>query len=298
MGPRHFDSMEAPGRSALLFSDDSAASDAALAAIEEVGLSCRILEGVETGHLALDGAFVDILVVEAGSTPPAHLSSLLLRLTAYAAETGTPVVASAPLDRIDLVAALLWPIGAQLLCQPSPEDRRAALEAALVSPVNAVLQDSAVARGRELEKLREDVERIARTVRTLTGDVGRSRDQASMSELEARDRAREVRQKIRARRLRDKFFDSKLFADPAWDILLDLYAAHLEGREVSVSSLCIAAATPPTTALRWIATMTDANMLTRRPDDRDKRRCMVSLSDAALDAIEQYFVAANALRYL
>jgi hypothetical protein len=40
-----------------------------------------------------------------------------------------------------------------------------------------------------------------------------------------------------------------LFADPGWDILLDLYAARQEGKQVSVSSLCIAAAVPPTTAL-------------------------------------------------
>src|SRR3546814_5849017 len=55
-----------------------------------------------------------------------------------------------------------------------------------------------------------------------------------------------VRALIRARRMRDQFFRSELFADPAWDMLLDLMAARLEHKRVSVSSLCIAAAVPVT----------------------------------------------------
>ena len=36
-----------------------------------------------------------------------------------------------------------------------------------------------------------------------------------------------VRAIIKQRRNRDRFFDAQLFADPAWDILLELYAAEL-----------------------------------------------------------------------
>ncbi len=57
---------------------------------------------------------------------------------------------------------------------------------------------------------------------------------------------------IRQRQLRARFFDGELFADPAWDMLLDLTAARVEARRVSVTSLCIASGVPPTTALRWI----------------------------------------------
>src|SRR3546814_5506642 len=49
--------------------------------------------------------------------------------------------------------------------------------------------------------------------------------------------AREIRDMLRLRRLRDRFFPGDLFADPAWDMLLDLMAAHLSGQRVSVSSL-------------------------------------------------------------
>lgn len=44
---------------------------------------------------------------------------------------------------------------------------------------------------------------------------------------------------IKFRRSRGLYFGTSLFADPAWDMLLDLFLAGEEGRRVSVSSLCI-----------------------------------------------------------
>lgn len=101
-----------------------------------------------------------------------------------------------------------------------------------------------------------------------------------------------LRDIIRKRRLRERFFGTELFADPAWDILLDLKAASLEGGQVSVSSLCIAASVPPTTALRWIATMTESGMLVRRQDPDDARRVFIELSDEAAAKLDDYFAAA------
>ena len=71
---------------------------------------------------------------------------------------------------------------------------------------------------------------------------------------------------IRARRLRARYFDEELFADPAWDMLLDLVQAEIDRLRVPVSSLWIAAAVPATTALRWIKTMTDSGLFVRRAD--------------------------------
>ena len=105
--------------------------------------------------------------------------------------------------------------------------------------------------------------------------------------------AKLVRNLIKFRRLRDGFFDAELFADPAWDILLDLMAARLEGRNVSVSSLCIAAAVPPTTALRWITAMTESGMLLRQQDPADARRVFIILSDEVTAKLNAYFAAAH-----
>ena len=68
----------------------------------------------------------------------------------------------------------------------------------------------------------------------------------------SKTRARLVRDYVSRRQMRSDLFPSAYFADPVWDMLLDLYAAHHENRLVSVSSLCIASGVPATTALRWI----------------------------------------------
>jgi DNA-binding MarR family transcriptional regulator len=106
-----------------------------------------------------------------------------------------------------------------------------------------------------------------------------------------RQRAKAVRRMLRQRRMREQYFPADLFADPAWDMLLDLYAARLERQPVSVSSLCIAAAVPATTALRWIKTMTDAGLFVRDADPHDGRRIFIALAEAAHDAMTQYFEA-------
>ena len=61
-------------------------------------------------------------------------------------------------------------------------------------------------------------------------------------------------------------------------MLLDLLQAEIAQHRVPVSSLCIAAAVPATTALRWIKTMTDAGLFKRRADPHDGRRVFVELS--------------------
>lgn len=97
-----------------------------------------------------------------------------------------------------------------------------------------------------------------------------------------------IKQIIRARRLRDEIFGAELFADPAWDILLDAFLAHLEQRRVSVSHLCDAASVPATTALRWLSTLEQQGYLTREPDRYDGRRTWIRLSEKGIEALENY----------
>ena len=99
-----------------------------------------------------------------------------------------------------------------------------------------------------------------------------------------------VRRIIRQRQLRARFFEGDLFADPAWDMLLDLTAARAEHTRVSVTSLCIASGVPPTTALRWIGQMTEAGLLDRVEDETDRRRAFVTLTEKASEAMARYFV--------
>ncbi len=102
-----------------------------------------------------------------------------------------------------------------------------------------------------------------------------------------------VRSIIRARRLREEYLGSDLFADPAWDLLLDLLAARLEGRSVSVSSLCVAAAVPATTALRWISLLEAKGVILRQSDQRDGRRVLLRISDEMAAKLTDFLAAAQ-----
>lgn len=105
-----------------------------------------------------------------------------------------------------------------------------------------------------------------------------------------------LRSLIRFRTKRAHLFQGDLFADPCWDILLDLMLNRLEGQRVSVSSLCIAARVPPTTALRRIDEMVRAGWLERVNDASDRRRVFIQLSEAAADRLEAYLHAIIATR--
>ena len=93
--------------------------------------------------------------------------------------------------------------------------------------------------------------------------------------------------------MRENYFPASLFADPAWDMLLDLMAARLEGTPVAVSSLCIASAVPATTALRWIRTLTDRGLLVRVADPRDGRRVFIDLSEQTARSLTAYLRSAR-----
>lgn len=89
------------------------------------------------------------------------------------------------------------------------------------------------------------------------------------------------------------FGDPDLFGEPAWDILLDLYIAHVEAKDVSVSSACIGSAAPPTTGLRWLGVLADHGLLKREHNPDDQRRVLVRLTERGLEAMDRYFALAS-----
>lgn len=93
---------------------------------------------------------------------------------------------------------------------------------------------------------------------------------------------------LKARRLREDSFGPGLFADPAWDILLDLYSADARGECVQISSLALAARVPHSTAIRWAKIMTGKGLIDRHKDPRDARRIHVRLSASARALMEEY----------
>lgn len=87
------------------------------------------------------------------------------------------------------------------------------------------------------------------------------------------------------RRSRDGVFDAEMFADPMWDLMLELYASAAEGEKVSVSRACTASRAPSSSALRYIKEMTSKGMVVRDECRTDARRVYVRLSDKARHAM-------------
>lgn len=99
-----------------------------------------------------------------------------------------------------------------------------------------------------------------------------------------------IRTVIRLRSLREEYI-GKLFADPVWDILLDLFAANLEGKRVSITSACQASGVPATTALRHIAALSREGIIMRVLDPDDKRRVFLELSQGTILKLHRYFAS-------
>jgi len=143
-----------------------------------------------------------------------------------------------------------------------------------------------------LLQLSEEVSRIAGSLAQLSLGAGLT-PRSPASESTASDPLvshETVTWLIRARRERARYLKSDLFCDPAWDILLDLLRAELAQQRVAVSSLCIAACVPATTALRYLKTMVERGMIIRRADQHDGRRVFVELSPEMSKALREYFV--------
>ncbi|UYY57033.1 winged helix DNA-binding protein [Sphingomonas sp. S2-65] len=126
-----------------------------------------------------------------------------------------------------------------------------------------------------VDSVLSDLEGVLTHYRQLESHAPTDSTQVSVVELASRI--------YDARRARDTCFSghSDLFGEPGWDILLDLFIAGERGRKVSVSSCCIAAAVPPTTALRWIGTLSERGLIEQTPDVKDSRRRFVALTPAA-----------------
>ncbi|MEO6113397.1 MAG: winged helix DNA-binding protein [Sphingomicrobium sp.] len=279
----------------LLAASSSQAIARAAASIEAAGfrIAAVPLEGA-IDRIAIQAA-ASAIWVEVDEDGGASLDRLLDRVDAEAGSGRFPAIVSVPLSLIDAVDARLQDRSVTLLIDPTDADRAAALALATARRgegvrLNDVASEASAIR---LRQLSDEVSRIATTLARLSTVPGAPSAERIDPGVLGGDKpnvsAELVRQVIRARRVRARFFDELLFADPAWDMLLDLLQAEIAQHRVPVSSLCIAAAVPPTTALRWIKTMTDAGLFLRRSDPHDGRRVFVELSPSASESIRRYF---------
>ena len=275
------------------------------------------LRSLLEGPIALLG---DVVVVDCVVTGSRGMDGMMLaglaRLDMRVARSGAKLIVATNLEGLDDVFAVLDQSNPQILVSPSRAER--------VIAVGRVMGEAGAARLREMgEEDRVALLRLSQQVEAIAHSLDRMGhapvSEAPLSQASAFSEFRRdyhapepaaqsasgtvrtghaplpdphaVRQIIANRQSRSRFFDPALFGDPAWDMLLDLTAAHSEGARVSVTSLCIAAAVPATTALRWITQMVESGIFIRVPDPADKRRAFIALSDKALAAMSGYFAS-------
>ncbi|MGC4252415.1 MAG: hypothetical protein QM605_13395 [Sphingobium sp.] len=133
------------------------------------------------------------------------------------------------------------------------------------------------------ETLETELTRLAGIVRYL-----QKTEDARLRALPGASLGQWARRLLKESDLRGGILETGMFADPAWHILLDLFAAEEEGRKISISSACIASRVPPTTALRWVKVMEEQGALVREYDPRDGRRVYVRLSPETRLQMEAY----------
>ncbi len=279
------------------------------------------LRALLEGPIALLG---DVVVVDCAVSGSRGIDAMMLaglaRLDMRVARSGAKLIVATNLEGLDDVFAVLDQSSPQILVSPSRAER--------VIAVGRVMGEAGAARLREmgeedrvaLLRLSQQVEAIAHSLDRLShapapvsilGEMKRdyhAPEPSAFGSFGAAPAApaslpgspssglplpdpHVVRQIIANRQARSRFFDPELFGDPAWDMLLDLTAAHGEGARVSVTSLCIAAGVPATTALRWLTQMVESGIFVRVPDPADKRRAFIALSDKAVAAMSGYFAS-------
>lgn len=306
--------------------------DAGLRAQVAADLGGAGFRSIDGGRIAvlLEGPIAmlgDVVVVDCPVTGSRGLDGMMLaglaRLDMRVARSGAKLIVATNLAALDDVFAVLDQSHPQILISPSRAER--------VIAVGRVMGEAGAARLREMgeedrvallrlsqqvEAIANSLDRLAKPDQIAMASFGESKRDYCAQALPANGPVltgfgvgatatqsdprpslpdpKMVRQIIANRHARARFFDPALFGDPAWDMLLDLTAAHGEGAQVSVTSLCIAAGVPATTALRWLTQMVESGIFIRVSDPADKRRAFIALSEKAIGAMSGYFAS---LRY-
>jgi DNA-binding MarR family transcriptional regulator len=288
-GDSYFDS--AP---VLIAGDTDAALQRAARTVEAAGARIGAVLPLDAAadRIALQASATAVWIELERDSGPA-MDRLLAQVNGDASDGRYSAVVAAPTSLVDLLFMQVGGAPIELVIDGDDSERAAALAIA-TSGIHRAQRLFDIASDQSAERLRQlsdEVSRIASTLARLSTEPGvPQRTPAVATDAEVPPvSADAVRSVIRARRLRGRFFEEDLFADPAWDMLLDLLQAEIAQLRVPVSSLCIAAAVPATTALRWLKTMTDKGIFVRRADPHDGRRVFVELSRDASDAMRRYF---------
>lgn len=129
---------------------------------------------------------------------------------------------------------------------------------------------------------------LARAMLAISEDGTRPFDSRSEDRRQPGKLAADLyRERVR----RADFFSGDLFGEPAWDILLDLFAAARASELRSIKAVCLASQVPEATALRYIETLLNHGLVERRPDRTDRRRKYLRLTPLGERKMRDYLAS-------
>lgn len=90
-----------------------------------------------------------------------------------------------------------------------------------------------------------------------------------------------------ARRSREAVFGPNLFSEPSWDALLELYAATLGTRRMTLGDLSRAINTPLSTSVRWVSVLEERGLVESETDHIVAGRVWVRLTEEGFSKIKR-----------
>jgi len=140
-----------------------------------------------------------------------------------------------------------------------------------------------------LLQLSQEITRVAASLAELSMGLAAPLEQGPDPLNEPEVATETISWLIKARRERTRFLPAEMFSEPAWDMLLELLAAELGRRRVSVSSLCTAAGIPARTGKRWLQYLEKHGLVVRQTAAHEADNEFVELSLSASNALRRYF---------
>lgn len=135
--------------------------------------------------------------------------------------------------------------------------------------------------GRELRRLNRMLRRIA------PSNPGTARGRQAID-------APLVRAILAARRQRERAMGLAI-GEAAWTLLLEAYAAHLEGRRIATTGLGASSGLSRSTAHRWVLWLVEQGLLVRRGDPRDERVGLIALTEECAARLRAYLASTLAV---
>lgn len=94
---------------------------------------------------------------------------------------------------------------------------------------------------------------------------------------------------IQLRGFRNKHFPHGIFGEPAWDVLLAIYAHEHLSRAITISQVARVSGLSGSSALRWINQLARLQLVARSQDPFDRRTAQVMLTDTGRRALDRFF---------